>query len=73
MKYFRMKGQEDYPAVFLLARIQFSRLDNGGFQERMFSTSGNAMSNNQGSMEFDRLEKRTLRVHNKDLIRKKII
>ena len=31
MKYFRMKGNENFPTVTMLARIHFSRLDNAGF------------------------------------------
>ena len=46
MKYHPNKGKYDYPVLFMMARIQFSRLDNLGFQERVFSMGRSAMSNN---------------------------
>ena len=73
LKYFRKRGRTDYPAMTMLARIQFSRLDNSGFQERVFSTSSLAMAKNQSRMEFDQLEMRTLLAQNKELIQKGII
>jgi len=73
MKYYLKEGHEDYPAIFVLNRIQFSRIDNSGFQERVFSTGSSVMSNNQAIMDFDCLEKRTLSAHGKDLIGKKIM
>ena len=39
MKYFRLKGHQDYPAVTMLPRIHFARLDNAGFQEWVFSNA----------------------------------
>ena len=32
MKYFRESGKIEYPAMTMLARIQFSRLENSGFR-----------------------------------------
>ena len=73
MKYYREKGSIDFPSVTMLARIHFGRLDNGGFQERMFSTASLAMAKEQNRMDFDLLEMRTLLAQNKELIEKKII
>ena len=73
MKYFRLKGNVDYPAVTMLARIHFFRLDNAGFQERVFSTASLAMSKSQSRMDFDHLEMQTPLVHNKGMIRDGII
>ena len=77
MKYFRIKGHEDYPAITMLARIHFARLDNAGFQERVFSTATLVMSKSQSRVDFNRedshLEMRTLLAHNKVLIRNGVI
>ena len=35
VKYYKKKGSQDYPSIFLMARIQFSWMDNSGFQERV--------------------------------------
>ena len=52
----------------LLARIQLARLDNAGFQERVFdSIAGD--DQRPGSNGFDHLEMRTLLAHNKEYIR----
>ena len=53
--------------------IEFARMDNGRFQERVFSTVGNAQSSNQGRMMFDHLEKRAILAHNKALIKDGVI
>ena len=68
MRYFRERGSAQYPTVTLLARIHFSRLDNAGFQERVFSTAKQAQGKDQAQMKFDSLEMRTLLAHNKDFI-----
>ena len=73
LKYFCEEGRVKHPVVTLLARIEFARMYNGGFQERVFSTAGNAQSANQGRMRFDHLEKRSLLAHNKELISEHII
>lgn len=73
MKYFHEEGRVKHSIVTLLARIEFAHMDNGGFQERVFSTAGNAQSANQGRMRFDHLEKRSLLAHNKELISEHII
>ena len=57
----------------LLARIQLARLDNAGFQERVFSTASQVMTKGQARMAFDHLEMRTLLAHNKEYIRAGII
>ena len=44
-------------------------MDNGGFQERFFSTAAHVQGENQGRMEFDMVEMRTLLCQNRDLIR----
>jgi len=72
-KYYREYATKTFPAISLLARIHFSRMDNGAFQERVFSVAGNAQSNNQGRMNFDHMEQRTLLQANKELIREGII
>ena len=36
LKYFHKRGKTDHPVMTMLARIQFSRLDNSRFQERFF-------------------------------------
>ena len=52
MKYFCMKGHEGYPAVTMLAQIHFAKLDNAGFQERVFSTASLVMSKFQVRVGF---------------------
>ena len=44
IKYYKVKGSKDYPSICQLARTQFLRMENSGFQERVFSTGGNAMT-----------------------------
>ena len=77
MTYFRTKGYEDYPTVTMLAQIHFARLDNAGFQERVFSTASLVVSKSQTRVDFNKedshLEMRTLLAHNNKLIRKGII
>ena len=73
MAYFREDGSKHYKVITLLARIYFSRMENGGFQERMFSTASNAQKKNQGSMHFDHLKRRTLLAQNKQVIRDGVI
>lgn len=72
-KYYREFATDKYPAISMLARIHFSRMENAAFQERVFSTAGSAQSKNQGSMSFDTLEKRTLLQANRELIRDGVI
>jgi hypothetical protein len=72
-KYYREFATDKYPAISMLARIHFSRMDNAAFQERVFSTAASAQSKNQGSMSFDTLEKRTLLQANRGLIRDGVI
>ena len=67
-KYFRLEGWKSFPSICLLARVHLGKFANAGFQERVFSTAGNAMGLNQSRMSFDRLEMCTLISHNKDLI-----
>jgi hypothetical protein len=62
-----------YPTIKLLARVNYGKFSNSGFQERVFSTAGNAMGSNQTRMDFVHLEKRTLIAHNKQHIRDKVI
>mmetsp|Transcript_32921 Transcript_32921/g.60730 ORF Transcript_32921/g.60730 Transcript_32921/m.60730 type:complete len:110 (+) Transcript_32921:436-765(+) len=73
MECYRKEGSIKYPTVTLLSRIHFARLDNAGFQERVFSTAKLVMSKEQSRMEFDMLEMRTLLCHNKSLISAGII
>ncbi len=73
MRYFREEGLKVFPTICLLARIHFGKFSNAGFQERVFSTAGNAMDSNQTKMSFERLEMRTLLAHNKELIRDGVI
>ena len=72
-KYYNEKGSKDYPALYQMTRIQFSGMEKSGFQERVFSTGGNAMTKKQVSMNFDQLEQRVLISQNQELIEKKII
>ena len=72
MRYFRERGGTEFPTVALLARIHFSRLDNAGFQERVFSTAKQAQGKDQANMAFDQLEQRTLLAHNKEFVREMI-
>ena len=74
MRFFRDKDVlTKFPTIKLLARIHYGKFSNSGFQERVFSTAGNAMGSNQTSMNFLHLEKRTLLAHNKQHIRDKVI
>ena len=43
-RYFREKGQMQFPSIALGARILLAKMDNSGFTERMFSAGSNAMS-----------------------------
>ena len=72
-KYYREYATEKYPAISMLARIHFSRMDNAAFQERVFSVAASAQSKNQAAMSFNTLEKRTLLQANRGLIREGVI
>ena len=73
MKWLKAEVSEKYPSIILLVRVYLRRMDNGGFQERVFSTAAHVQGENQCSMQFDMLEMRTLLCQNKDLIRAGII
>ena len=68
-RYFREKGQMQFPSIALGARILLAKMDNSGFTERMFSAGSNAMSKKQTRMNFDLLEKRVLLYQNKNYIK----
>ena len=70
MRYFEESGKEEFPSVTLLARVHLSKMDNGGEQERLFSTAQLAQGNKQARMLHDKLEKRTLLAHNKKFRKK---
>ena len=55
MKYFKEVAKNRFPSVILLVRIHFSKMDNAGFQERVFSTASNVMMKNQASMGFEEI------------------
>ena len=67
-KYFMEEGQIKWPTISILYRMEFSRIENSGFQECVFSTAKNSMNDNQGQMDYEHLEKRTLLAKNKQLI-----
>ncbi len=69
MKFFCSVGLERFPYISLLARALMSRFSNNGFQERVFSVAGVAMSAKQCHMSFNHLEMCTLLAHNKELFR----
>ena len=69
MKWLRDEVLSKYPSIIMLIRVYLSRMDNGGFQERVFSTAAHIQGENQCRMDFDMLEMRTLLCQNKDLIR----
>ena len=69
MKWLKDEVLEKYPSVIMLVRVYLSRMDNGGFQERVFSTAAHVQGENQCRMDFDMLEMRTLLCQNRDLIR----
>ncbi len=69
MKFFRSVGLERFPSICLLARALMSRFSNNGFQERVFSVAGVAMSAKQCRMSFSHLEMRTILANNKQLFR----
>jgi len=68
LRWFRQSGGVLFPSIALLARIELAKMDNCGFQERVFSSASGAMSQNQANMSFDVLEKRTLLYHNRNLM-----
>jgi hypothetical protein len=70
LRYFKESGEEEFPSVTLLARVHLSKMDNGGEQERLFSTAQLAQGNKQARMLHDKLEKRTLLAHNKKFRKK---
>ena len=69
MKWLRDEVLPKYPSIIMLIRVYLSRMDNGGFQERVFSTAAHVQGENQCRMNFDMLEMRTLLCQNEDLIR----
>ena len=72
-KYFKEEGSAMFPTIALLFRMEFARISNSGFQERVFSTAGMAMNENQSRMNYEVLEKRTLLCQNQALIKAGII
>ena len=70
LRYFDESGIEEFPSITLLARVHLSKMDNGGEQERLFSTAQNAQGNKQARIYHDKLEKRTLLAHNKKFRKK---
>merc|ERR1712194_378999 len=71
--YFRTHGLAEYPSITLLARVHFSTMFNGGFQERVFSSCKTVMGVDQTRMPMEHLEMKALVYQNADLIRKGII
>ena len=53
LRWFRESGGNSFPSIALLARIELAKMDNSGFQERVFSSASGAMSENQAKMSFD--------------------
>ena len=72
-KYFRKHGLESYPSINLLAMVHFSKMFNGDFQERAFSSCKHVMGVDQARIPMDTLEMKALLFHNAELIRKGII
>ena len=70
LRYFDESGIEEFPSITLLARVHLSKMDNGGEQERLYSTAWNAQGNKQARIYHDKLEKRTLLAHNKKFRKK---
>lgn len=68
LSYLKSVGIDKFPTIVLLARVHMGKFENGGFQERVFSTAGNAQKYNQANMKSDELEMRTLLCHNKAMI-----
>ena len=66
-------GYAEFLSIVILARVDFSRMETGAEQERVFSTAKQAMGKDQASMGFKRLQMRTLLCHNKELIRRGIL
>ena len=69
MKWLKDEVLGKYPSIILLVWVYLSWMDNGGFQERVFSMAAHVQGENQGRMEFDMVEMRTLLCQNRDLIR----
>ena len=65
--------KDKFLAIVMIARIHLSQFENSGFQEKVFSTAGNAMKLKQTKMNSKLLEMCALLCHNKDLIRHGII
>ena len=72
-KYYRTSGLAEYPSITVLARVHFSTMFNGGFQERVFSSCSTVMGVDQARMPMEHLEMKALIFHNADLIRQGII
>ena len=68
LRWFRETGGAQFPSIAVLARVELAKMDNSGYQERVFSSASGAMANNQAKMAFDVLEKRTLLYHNRTLM-----
>ena len=66
-------GYAEFLSIVILARVDFSRMETGAEQERVFSTAKRAMGKDQAQMGFEMLQMRTLLCHNKELIRRGIL
>ena len=68
--WFRLGGKDVYPAVSLLAREFFAKMDSTAIQERMFSAASAAMTNQQTRMASEHHEKRVVLHENAALMGK---
>jgi hypothetical protein len=65
LRWFKEVGKDKFPTLAVLARCELGRMNNSGYQERVFSSANSAMGVKQAKMSFQQLEQRTLLFHNK--------
>jgi hypothetical protein len=66
--WYKRVDKQKYPSIALLARTQLGQMGIQGYQERLFSSANAAVTNKQGRVAFDVLEKRTLLFHNSSVM-----
>ena len=69
-KWFWSGGKDLFPAIALLAREHFAKMDSTAIQERMFSAVSAIMNKHQTRMDPEHHEKRTVLHENREFMSK---
>ena len=72
LKWFKETGRTLFPSIAHLARVHLSRIDNGAFQESVFSSAKGSMDKHQTKMSSEHHEKRAVLFHNRNYISQNI-